>query len=268
VENGGCTVFGCESAPTDEPKISVSVGETPSNQNKLLYVYHDEQQLGPYSIPELQQLVIDRRIGMTDLAWREGMPQWGFVEDVMVARAQFDGVRSFQIATQSPSPMFLYIPVSRLVVMSLATFGMYEIYWIYRNWSFLNRRDNLGIHPFWRAVFAYFFINSLLRTIKNDRVASHIIRCGYSSAGLAAGWILFTLIGTASSRSPDPSVSLLGIFISAPAFLFLVPVQRYINRVNESLPLRPNYCNWTFGQVALLLITIGLFVLSFLGAAR
>jgi len=280
VENGGCTVFGCESAPTDEPKIRVSLAETPSApvtsvaQTKLLYVYRDDEQRGPYSVSEFQQLVTDSRIAMTDLAWREGMPHWGFVED-MIRLPQTAGLSSapgrpsasgqFEAnAYTPPSPMFLYIPVSRLIVMSLISFGLYALYWMYRNWDFLHRRDRLRIQPFWRAIFGIFFINSLLRTIKNDKVASHLVRCSYSSGGLAAGWIIFTLIGNVLTRSLAPGTSLLGILLSLSAFLFLVPVQRYINYVNKSLPVRPNYSGWTIGQIAILLIALGALFWGFL----
>jgi hypothetical protein len=48
------------------------------------------------------------------------------------------------------------------------------------------------------------------------------------------------------------SVNLFGVFISAPAFLFLLPVQKHINRVNESLRARPPFHQWSVGDAACL----------------
>ena len=94
-ENGGCTVFGCESAPADAPKIAVTSLDIPTSapppplpaelqSNRTLYFVHRSgEQFGPYSLRELQQYVAEKRVAVTDLAWSEGMPQWVFVSDVI-----------------------------------------------------------------------------------------------------------------------------------------------------------------------------------------
>ncbi len=46
---------------------------------------------------------------------------------------------------------FLYIPVRRLVLLSMLTFGVYSYYWQYRNWAYVKEREGLSISPFWRA---------------------------------------------------------------------------------------------------------------------
>jgi hypothetical protein len=60
---------------------------------------------------------------------------------------------------QEISPEVLFLPASplKLVVMSLCTFGLYELYWFYMNWNLLKQRHNSDISPFWRAFFAIFF---------------------------------------------------------------------------------------------------------------
>jgi hypothetical protein len=95
VENGGCTVFGCESAPPDAPKIAVTSIDIPTSapppplptelqSNRTLYFVHRSgEQFGPYSLRELQQYVAEKRVAATDFAWSEGMPQWVFVSDVI-----------------------------------------------------------------------------------------------------------------------------------------------------------------------------------------
>ena len=58
------------------------------------------------------------------------------------------------IQTHTPRPLFLHIPVPRLILLSIASCGLYEAYWIYKNWRYIKERDGLNIRPFWRGVFA------------------------------------------------------------------------------------------------------------------
>jgi hypothetical protein len=116
------------------------------------------------------------------LYWQEGMTEWRPLHEYFAPAPSSMGaslppippalIRSSQTATTAEAPttaFFLYIPKARLVAMSLVTLGLYEVYWIYRNWRFLKERDNLRIQPFWRSIFDIFFIKSLLTAIKSDR---------------------------------------------------------------------------------------------------
>jgi hypothetical protein len=38
-------------------------------------------------------------------------------------------------------------------LMSVTTFGIYPLYWLYRNWQIVRHRGRSGISPFWRAFF-------------------------------------------------------------------------------------------------------------------
>ena len=46
-------------------------------------ISRNNQQLGPYTLPQLQQFVAEGRIAATDLAWSEGMPNWVPVAQVL-----------------------------------------------------------------------------------------------------------------------------------------------------------------------------------------
>jgi hypothetical protein len=174
-----------------------------------------------------------------------------------------------QTATTAEVPttgFFLYIPKARLVVMSLVTLALYQVYWFYRNWRFLKERDNLRIQPFWRAIFGIFFIHSLLTAIKNDRAGNNILPATFSPGALATGWIIFALVGRIISwRSSDLVVNIFGLIISVSTFAFLLPAQNYINRVNESLPIRPGYFRWSAGQIVMLVYGILLWLLLMFG---
>ncbi|MBI5777965.1 MAG: hypothetical protein HZA49_00725 [Planctomycetes bacterium] len=60
-------------------------------------------------------------------------------------------------AEPKPEPLFLYIPISRLILLSILSFSLYEFYWIYKNWRYIKEREGLEIKPFWRGFFGIFF---------------------------------------------------------------------------------------------------------------
>jgi hypothetical protein len=153
-------------------------------------------------------------------------------------------------------PMYLYIPVGRLVFMSLLSLGAYEAYWIYKNWRYLKERDGLKINPVLRGIFGIFFCHSLLKTIRNDERANAVRKAGFSAYGLATGWVVVVLIGSLLGRIPAPGFSLLGMLVSLPSFIFFLPVQLYINDLNGAFVPQPVYYKWSVGHTACLVFGI------------
>ncbi|HWA51688.1 MAG TPA: trypsin-like peptidase domain-containing protein [Patescibacteria group bacterium] len=51
--------------------------------------------------------------------------------------------------------------------MSICTFGIYDIYWFYKQWKSFKSDKNLKISPFWRSIFSPIFSYSLFKTISN-----------------------------------------------------------------------------------------------------
>jgi hypothetical protein len=115
-------------------------------------------------------------------------------------------------------------PVSllKLAAMSICTFGIYELYWFYKNWNLIKQRERSNILPFWRAFFAYFFCYQCFDEIREQ--ARKLALPQLPPAGpLAAGWIITTLLW----KLPDPYW-----LVSTFAFVFILPVQRAANRIN------------------------------------
>jgi len=167
--------------------------------------------------------------------------------------------------TQSPSsdavvaPVYFSVSPLKLIVMSVCTCGIYELYWHYKNWSLIKEREKLDIRPFWRAWFAFFFCYSLFKKIRTTAQSLNLKR-SIAAGPLAAGWIITTLFW----RLPDV-YSLLTYF----AMFFLVPVQSLVNEMNESV--KPGYeqnkrfTPWNivvvvFGGIFFVLILLGSFL--------
>lgn len=125
---------------------------------------------------------------------------------------------------------FHAMPVWKLVVMSMCTFGFYELYWCYRNWCRVRERTGRILSPFWRAFFAPFWAFSLFEEVE-DLATSRRMRVEWSGGLLAIVFFVLSAIG----RLPDPWW-LLSFF----AWIPLVPVQGTINDLAAERGVQPD----------------------------
>jgi len=150
-------------------------------------------------------------------------------------------------------PFFLYISPLRLIIMSILTFGLYESYWIYKNWWYLKRRNGLDIKPFWRGIFGYFYFHSLLNIVKTDAVAYDMEKPASSVNWLATTWIIIRISSNLIGRVFDnPTLNLTIMLI--PAYLLFVPIQNYINRITKQIDPELKYYRFSAGHVICLII--------------
>ena len=156
-----------------------------------------------------------------------------------------------------PRTAVLYFPVSsrKLVVMSIVTLGLYQLFWFYKHWRIYKLRTGANITPAARCLFLAFYCYSLFRQIKDGAVTCGITRA-FSPGLLAAGWILASLSGFL----PAP-VSLASLFLPP---LLLVPVQATVNELNRRVAPEHNpnerFTGWNIAAIVLggLVVLIGL----------
>lgn len=241
-----------------------------------IYIAKSGQKAGPFSEQQLESMLNSGMVSLTDSAWHEGLSEWLPLHQVLNVSPPvpqlppIPAIRTTAAISSPPSnsgAMFLYIPTGRLIAMSIVSFGLYDAYWIYRNWRYLKERDGLKIQPFWRGIFGVFFIHSLLKAIKTDPTPSGVAPAKFSPGGLSTGWITLKFIGHVFNRTHDPAVDLIGIIISAPTFCFLLPAQNHINAMNEALPVRPAYYGFSGGHIVCLVIGIIAWLLTLIGLA-
>ncbi len=122
-----------------------------------------------------------------------------------------------------PELPYFSVSTTKLLVMTLCTFGLYELYWFYKNWSLIKKRDSLTIRPFWRAAFAVFFCHGCFKDVR-DGAEKRGLPNNFNADGMAAGWILTTILW----RLPDPYW-----LVTHCAVLFLLPVQAAANEINR-----------------------------------
>jgi hypothetical protein len=155
---------------------------------------------------------------------------------------------------------YFAVALPKFVVMSIVTFGIYEIYWAYKNWMLIKARTSEPLSPAWRAWFAQLWSFSLFGRIR-DGARDRGLHVEWTPAWLAAGYLLMTLM----VRLPGP-LALLGLL----SFLPLLPVVQTIATVHQQGRFRDelnarysavDYAAIAIGGLALIAAVVGSFLL-------
>ena len=230
------------------------------------FIAKEGKQTGPFEDSEVLRQVAAGAVGPNDLCWREGMANWEPISGVLGGVSPKPSAPPLLAppgsAGEAP-PLFLHISITRLVLMSIVSFSLFEAYWIYKNWRFVKERDNLSIRPFWRGFFGVFYCHSLLRRIHADTEARSLQTPLFSPGGLATGWVILIIVANIVSRLPSIEASIVAAFI--PSFLCLMPVQKYINAVTERRNPRQRQHEWSSGHVVCLVFGIIVWALLLIG---
>jgi hypothetical protein len=169
-----------------------------------------------------------------------------------------DGPHFDRVAAVGEGRFFL-VSRTKFLVMCIATFGLYELYWFYKQWRYTKLRSGSDIWPIARAIFAIFFTHALLRNVQMA-AAETSVTPRFNLQASAWGFIVLTLL----QRLPDPFW-----LVALLAFVPLVPVQDTINEIegksahNVDLNSRFSVANGLVLLVGLLFwaaVLIGLFV--------
>jgi hypothetical protein len=79
------------------------------------------------------------------------------------------------------------ISLNKFILLSVISFGLYEIWWIYKAWGFFNQKEKLNINSALRTIFSIIFLiplfNKILRFAKekgyNDSYPSILLFIGF-----------------------------------------------------------------------------------------
>ena len=148
-------------------------------------------------------------------------------------------------SAQERKAHFFDVSVLKLVIMSIVTFNLYQLYWFYRNWKMAEERGE-DIMPVLRAIFAVFFAFPLFKEVRIVGRSAGVVAA--SSAG-ALAFLFFAL--QALWRLPDP-FWLLGFLTIVPLAL----VQHDVVKVHRALGLDPTGNN-RFTWLNILAIIVG-----------
>ncbi len=152
----------------------------------------------------------------------------------------------------------LYYPVSpvKLIGMWLLSFGIYSVYWFYKNWFYVKSRDGSSIMPTARGIFNSFWYYPLYAELKKDNSQrfdkTHLP--GKPFAVLYAG--IFLLLGLFGDKG---SFTILFLIFTA---VLILPLANYINFINSSSAAYAHNSRWSFRHYLLALISTPLLILT------
>lgn len=157
------------------------------------------------------------------------------------------------IPGQGPAnPGYFPVSVTKLILMSLCTLTLYEVYWFYKNWCLVKDREKTRIIPALRAVFAYFFCYVLFARMRAT-AREHGIPVILPAGPVALGWIGISLL----IRLPEPY-----FLVSILSVVLLVPVQVAVNRINSrTAPYHDRNSRFTGVNIATVILG-GLFLVA------
>jgi hypothetical protein len=156
-------------------------------------------------------------------------------------------------------PPFFAVSMAKLILMLVCTFGLYQVYWFYKNWQRIAERERVSVWPLARAILAVFFCYPCFARMRDHESAGELGSQLYALP-LAIGFIATSL----TWRLPDPWG-----WISLSTSLFLLPAQRYVNKLNavatpsHDRNSRLSGWNWAavvFGGGFILLVITALFL--------
>lgn len=145
----------------------------------------------------------------------------------------------------------------KLIVMSILTFGIYDLFWFYWNWKAIRARNHSNVSPALRAIFSVLFSFACFSEIAEATERSQ----ERSRTALALGFAYLLL--NFSARLPDP--------YWVPSLFAFLPVlaangwAREANlRVSPDLPENTSFSAWNWlaivlGGLFLALSLVGLF---------
>lgn len=166
---------------------------------------------------------------------------------------------SIERSISSNTPPYPYvISTAKLIVLSIATFGLYEIYWFYKHWKSLRADRNLKVTPWARALFATIMSYSLFKNVSNA-VKDVDKNKGLEAGGLAVAYFILVILW----KLPEPYW-----WLSMLSFLPLIPVQNTLNyywekKFGNNL-VRSKFGTWNYiwtiiGSILLILALYGTF---------
>lgn len=161
--------------------------------------------------------------------------------------------------SQPAQTPFFAVSLSKLVLLSTFTLGLYDFYWFWRNWNRIRARGEPRITPSLRALFVLFYCYPCFIRIKLAGVSRGVT----PAPPIDILAICYLLLGFAW-KLPGPLWLICFLKIA-----FLLPIQSYVNRINAiaSPGHDPNsrfgVWNWiaiVVGGILLVLVLIGTFL--------
>lgn len=130
------------------------------------------------------------------------------------------------VGHSAPSSSAPYFPVSipRFVALSVLTWGLYQVYWFYKNWAYIRDRDR---KPMWAPVRGFLYVFSYPFFLADLRRNLSVGPSMASNIALPIALFVLALL----SRLPDPFW-----LVSVFSFVPILPALAHVNSAGRESP--------------------------------
>jgi hypothetical protein len=155
------------------------------------------------------------------------------------------------VPSASPDSAFFAISTSKLVVLAIASFNLYIIYWMYQQWKALRDRSGAQVSPVGRAIFSIFYCGSLFSRMRMSAAEAGV--AGTASTGALAGMFIVVAIFSNVTRRLDMGLFwLVELLLVIPVAIMQNEVNAYLRKVTPNADMNERYSAWN-----ILLLVIG-----------
>ncbi len=173
-----------------------------------------------------------------------------------------------------------FFPVSegKLITLYILSFGLYGVYWFYKNWKLQQPKMDKKIFPVMRAIFSIFFTHSLFNRINKCAEGldqKHKFNANLLATFFVAAVIVGNLLDPVSMSTSilenlsSTTVTITSLVIFILSVYPMAVVQATVNRINNDILgyLNHKYSLWNYmlialGAVSWLIIALGLLAQS------
>jgi predicted nucleic acid-binding Zn ribbon protein len=155
-------------------------------------------------------------------------------------------------------------PVWHFVLLTIATLGIYQYYWFYRNWKHFKIHKNLNISPGWRTVGLFVPILGAVLAYRQFRDIGDFAKEAGVNKTYSPEWtFLFWLILQCLCLLLPDSLTFLCFITIWPLAVVQKVLNAYWEKEQPGLPVRTSFSE---GEVALLTIGAILLILMLIGS--
>ncbi|HOV16059.1 MAG TPA: DUF4339 domain-containing protein [Candidatus Cloacimonadota bacterium] len=235
------------------------------------------QTKGPISQKALINKILKEELELDDYVSEESNQAWKKVRDfpqlmdelhkpidLHIAAPPADFL-SAETASVSQNNVYFYIPLHRLLVMTILTGGLYELYWFYKQWHYWAEQKQQAWRSPDREMSNIFIVLQIFERIETDKELNRVVRADFNGTALFWTWLLFGLaawILTALFLNDKVTQAIVTFTLLIADVYFLLPVQKYINSVNEKLGNQYEKPSWGH-YLCLAIVWIPLLIVAF-----